>query len=610
MIRCDRFFDLETSRWDLYVLGGVVDAGTGHYQSFRDERDLFWDLLLTGGEVWSWNGGLFDLNWFCEMARRTSTPLTISTAGTRITRIQAGSLTMRDGMALCPMGLAKAAPIGGVTVVKDTGLPCHCGTDCGGYCSIEPDMSEALYRRLDEYLRLDCEAGLAIMEGIIAEAEASGYELTGTIGGSAWRTVKEQHGIESEEWTSAHFKLARSAYYGGRTEIFRPVAEAGHCYDINSAYPAALASIEIPHGHRVEADGATARRAFANGRDGVFVARVEVPQELFIPPLPSRLPRGRSAYPVGPLQGCWPSNELREAESLGCSIQIDGGLLWIESSPLLAGFMEHVWKRRELARAAGNAALVTWHKLFANSLTGKLAESAEKDRLLLHPDARKIRACPGGECGGWCRESRCCDHRCTKRCGVWSPIDPRGSLWTAPFWRISDCAHPQWAAFLTAHTRIELAAQLRDDGQGGRTAVYCDTDSVYATAPRTRHIGTALGEWGSDGPFRDFLAVAPKLYRYTAKSGELVCKAKGLSGITPADFERYIAGEPVLRDRGVMGLRSAARAGGSFFTRKRMERRSHADRIHYGSRLLSEDGTTQPQTITELMKWETRNASA
>jgi hypothetical protein len=161
----------------------------------------------------------------------------------------------------------------------------------------------------------------------------------------------------------------------------------------------------------------------------------------------------------------------------------------------------------------------------------------------------------------------------------------------------------QWAAYLTAATRIELHRQLRADGQDGATAVYCDTDSVYASEPRSRALGASLGTWGYEGPMHNFVCVAPKVYRYVDQAGETVTRAKGLSNITPDDFEAFMRGESVTRSKGVYGLRSAARKG-TLFLRKSLERSSHADGLHFGDRLLADDGRTYPQTLERLEEWE------
>jgi hypothetical protein len=315
---------------------------------------------------------------------------------------------------------------------------------------------------------------------------------------------------------------------------------------------------------------------------------------------------------VGELDGVWTALELREAEELGCNVSIDGGLVWGESEKVLAPFMQHVWDKR--AENRENKAMYTWHKFMANSLTGKLAERPDKERVLMYPDPSKIVVCDPPPCAmrcngpSNCNRSTCCESVCRGTCGRWNCIDAGMSIYSAPMYKISDCGHVQWAAYLTAAARVKLARQIRADGQGGKTAMYCDTDSVFATAERSLDIGPDLGEWGFDGEVEDFLAIAPKLYRYrNRETGEETIKAKGLSGINRKDFDTFCRGESVKRDRGVQTFKVAARGASltdSLFVRKELSRASHADGIHYGSRLLHEDGKTYPQTIQQIREAE------
>ncbi len=622
--RCDRFFDIETESWDKYVIGGVID--NDGYQEFRDEQSLFENLLASGGVVWSWNGGRFDILWWAEIARNLGIKCDISTAGPRVTRLKCGDLELRDSVALIPMSLAKGAGIAGITVSKNTGLDCICGDTCGGYCAIKRGMSDSDYCAVAKYLRVDCEAGWQIMHAIIAESERCNYRLRGTVGASSYATAKHLCSLDDASWPSVStYLLARDGYYGGRTEDYRPVAawdndfnptdesgepiwkgerppegESGFGYDINSAYPAALVETELPIGVLQQLSGDKARDAYEWKREGIYRARVAVPHDMYIPPLPYRLSGGRVTYPVGTFDGAWTRIELEYAESLGVEVDIRYSLSWMDSSAVLAPLMEHVWSCRDRAANEGNESLRAWHKWVANSCTGKLAESPEKERVIIHPE--EVKHCPGGECSVGCRggcrgKNRCCNRRCSKRCGAFRMLDKDGTIWAAPFFRISNCAHVHWAAYLTAATRIKLHKQLLGDDDG-ESAIYCDTDSVYCTVARNRDIGDGLGLWKFEGRIRNWICLAPKVYRYDGIS-KAVLRAKGLPEITEEDFRAFATGGEVVRTKGVKGLKSAARSG-SLFQRKRLARSNLSEGKWFGGRLLGKEGKTFPTTVQEL----------
>ena len=600
-LQVDVFLDIETETWDRFVLGGLLDCRDGSYRSTRDARELVEWLLRRGGHVWTWNGGLFDSLWLAHELRDLGLRFTAALAGPRVTRLDCEGLVVRDAVALIPMALQKAALMAGITLRKDTGLPCRrdCAErkrnkkPCGGYCSIRVGMPEQHFDLLDKYLRLDCEAGAAALQAVIREAERCGYELTGTVGGSSYRTLSKLAGLEPAVWPDAEtYKLARSGYYGGRTEVFRPRASRGFAYDINSAYPAALTQVALPVGAMRWLTGPKAERSFAYGVEGIFVARVEVPEDLFLPPLPKRTPGGRLVYPVGFFEGAWTGLELRAAIERGVVASIDSALVWSDAEPVMADALLEGWSNRARAKTE-NETLAGWHKWFCNSYTGKLAEAPEKERVVCNPldEEVKICRCPVTKRG-----------RCY--CGAWRPLDKTGQLWGAPFWRLSACSHVHFAAYLTAWTRVTLLGQMEADGQGGRTMVYCDTDSVKAIAPRSDDIGEELGEFKDEGEWEDWTSPAPKVYRYRDRAtGKVHVKGKGLPGLTAEGFAAFAAGEPVVVERGVMSLRQAARHGGKLFARRRLERASHADGEHFGGRVLRGD-LTFPRTYSEVVAWE------
>ncbi len=625
-------FDIETEAWDRFVVGGIIEVD-GTYCEEWDENALFDRIIAQGprAEVFTWNGGRFDFLWFLEIARRRDITCDIAAAGARITHIQVKQgPTLKDAFAVAPVSLQKAAAIAGITLTKETGLLCRetpeCVTTgpvdlrCKGYCAIRREGMTAKERGfLSKYLKLDCEATRDIVLAIRAEADRSGYVLKGTIGGTAYATAKKICGFENAEWAVSTYDLARSGYYGGRVEVYRPRAPSGFARDLASAYPWALMVTKVPVGERIVIHGPRAGRAFLRGREGIYEADVFVPN-MFIPPLPVRY-KERVIFPVGYIEGgAWTRIELEAALNAGVVVRRWGrAVVWESAEAVCAPFVQQAWSRRAEAIAADNPGLKEWHKLVANSFTGKCAQTPDMERVLLCPDVVKlcqVRHPPDGStpppcsfgdrerCDRLNRSPKCCPtHGCNGSCGAYRSLDgPGGKLWASSFFRIADCAHVHWSAYLTARTRIELREQLIADGEGGRTAVYCDTDSCYSTVERTRRPGSDLGEWKDEGPWREWECLAPKVYRFLKPSGEPVVKAKGLSDITPEGWEAFARGEGVPSTRGVKSLRMAARERGTLFSRKGLTRQSHADGEWFGGRKLGADGLTRAVTVKEFEK--------
>jgi hypothetical protein len=590
-LEIDGVLDIETQDWDKFVLGEVLYAdGTSKTEDWRGESDLVDALLQRGGHLWTWNGGLFDSLWLLGHLRKRGLRCRAALAGTRIVSLDTDGLCVHDGAALVPMSLAKASLIAGIALEKDTGLECRCGSACGGYCAIRRDMPPSEYLRLGRYLRRDTEATLAILKAIVTEAERSDMLLGQTVGSTSYKTAASICGIEKAEWEAPLYRFARSAYYGGRVEVFRPQSPTGHAYDINSAYPAALTRVELPTGVSMLVRGDRAQRAYKRQRPGCYMARVQVPSKVFAPPLPVRTPGGRVVFPTGAFRGVWTLLELRRAEESGATVHIDRALVWSDSELVLAPFMLHGWSCRTRAAAEGNASLAAWWKWVLNSCTGKFAEDPSKERVVINPEPEDIKTCA-------CESKRRC------YCNAWRPLDDEGEVWSAPFWRIPTNGHVHWAAYLTAATRIQLLDQIEADGLGGRTALYCDTDSVYASSPRSHDVGPELGQWKSEGEITGWRSLAPKVYRFE-RGGETIVRGKGLPGLDADGFERFARGEAIVVERGVMGLRSAVRKGGEVFRRKHLSRQNRADGRYFGGRELKSNGLTYPRTFQEILRWE------
>lgn len=615
-IEIDYVFDIETEAWDKFVVGGLLDvkADDFYWYSHSDEEAYAKHLLSLDGTLWAHNGGRFDTLWLAEWVRRLGLKAEVFASSARITLLKCNNVQVRDSYALVPLALADAAGIAGLSKLE-TGLPCECGKHCGGYCSIKRQgMSLDDFLRLVKYLEQDCRADAAVLQRLEAYAVQENLDLRGTIGASAWTTARRRYNLPDAKWDSSHYDLARKGYYGGRVQVFRPlVNHEAYSYDINSAYPDALARIELPVGKPTISDDAS--EDFLNGWPGIYTVTVYVPH-MHIPPLPWRSRTGRIHYPVGRFTGTWTEIELKDAV-YNHEVEILGfgpSIIWPRTEPVLKTFAIEGWDIR--AKAGKTSALGKWIKLLLASFTGKVAQKPETETCFIDGDYENT--CPAnGLChGALCGLSTigCCPHRCMGTCATARAIGKAGSgIWATRKYRIPINGHIQWAAYLTAATRIKLGNQLRDDGQNGLTAVYCDTDNVVSTSERTAGIGdeNTLGAWlfegrrlGAmvDGVFIPaFEAIGPKMYRirteFPDKKGKQVkVRAKGIS---EPDWNLLKAHLPNTMERGVQQFRTAAR-GENLFAIKRLTRRSNYDGFTFGDRIRGIDdysGHTIPLPI-------------
>lgn len=613
----DGFFDIETESWDKFVCGGYYDGAD--YTELWSETEFGEFISTKHGDLWAWNGGHYDAIWLANYLDAGSIQFDCGFAGGRIVKLVTNDrkLAIRDAAALIPMAQKKAAQMAGEELTKDVGLDCLCGSECGGYCRIRREMPHADRNTLSHYLRRDCETGYRILKALFGHAERENYVLGSTIGGSAWATAKLRiPGMGKAKWERTRdYRFARDGYFGGRVFVGRMDAEWGYQYDINSAYPAALSTVALPHGQYAMVESDDVLAVYDRRRPGIYQATVNVPMDMHIPPLPVRMPHDRVVYPVGEVKGTWALNELEYALSLGCELKsLKRAIVWSEASVIFDEYMSELFEVR--ARFGKKHAFGVWQKWFANSLTGKFAMRPERMEMHVHPKPQDIRVCNpfdpeiaalGCEIG-----------KCSGACRSWMPIG-RGDIWLESKFHLADCSHVQWAAYLTASNRIKWhqGAMLT----GATDVYYGDTDSIKCA---NRNLdaagGIELGQWlyeGSISPWYDMLdyqwvkhpgweCIAPKTYLLHG-DGQLEAKGKGLPGIDVLTYQRFKAGEAITTDRGVYGIRTTARQSkfDSLFVRKSLTRKRHGGQKEYvADRRIGKNGVTYPITYAEQLRRE------
>lgn len=592
----DGVLDIECADWDRFLCGEVLDADGTSFQSW-DEDALAATILERSGVYYAHAGGRYDALWLLDWAVRHGWAWEAKLRGAGVLSVTFGSgkerLEVRDSHALVPMSLKKAAPIGGTHKVG-LGLPCECAEGCDGYCALSRPLRPRERRIVGEYLHQDCVALLAMLRGLAGRAESEEIPLGLTVGGTAWATARTWLDLPAATHDLARYTLLRQGYYGGRCEVFRPRARAGERYDIHSSYPAALQRTALPMGEPIVHAGSRAARYFDAGHEGVIYATVKIP-ESFAPPLPVRMP-DRLLFAHGEAHGAWTALELRHAVENGVKIKrIASALFYAKSERALAPFAERVWAMRDdaasevcsackLARREKRAmehpaceredAFAAWYKWLANSCTGKLAQRPEHETLRFVPRS-------------WGCEDNAPVIRTTEH----------GFYIAEPSVRIDACAHVEWAAYLTSEARCELHRQLL---HAGRAAIYCDTDSVYATRALTRRIGGALGEWGHEGSLTRWRALAPKVYSYEDEDGEAHVRGKGMSGLDAEGFDSLSRGGTWHVARGVRGLRTSIRSADAsrLFVRKTLAR-TLAPVLGWVGGRKRDGATTRAVTIAE-----------
>jgi len=294
-------------------------------------------------------------------------------------------------------------------------------------------------------------------------------------------------------------KFARSAYYGGRVELFHIGGRGRIGYtDINSLYPYCMTQPFPEDWYEMDT---------LEGWGAADVT-LQIPKD-FVAPLPVRREDGSVYYPYGTIrptpppgekEGAWTLHEIRDALAHGAKLKAVHRIMGSESAGY--PYRDFVQKFYELRRTEKNPARNLMLKLVLNNLYGRLGNSGVVTRSF------NLKSSDFSEEGSYVGEGTPFG---TKRLAdVQMPLDAT-----------TNYSH---AAYVTAYGRLELMKYLRMLGAG--RLIYCDTDSVMFFMQRKDipfAISDQLGGMKLEGYGWKCITHAPKVYQFGTEF-----KAKGI----------------------------------------------------------------------------------
>jgi hypothetical protein len=240
-------------------------------------------------------------------------------------------------------------------------------------------------------------------------------------------------------------------------------------------------------------------------------ARVKVPEDFYIGPLPVRRNR-RLIFPVGEFTGWWDMRELRFAASLGVDVTIRRQLT-ADEEPILADFGKFVSGLR------GKTSLSHYWKLFGVSVSGKFGQSRWRESVK-HVSA--IKDFKGH-----------------------TPLDKTETYFQAMQYvkGRSPYIKPAIAMRIRAEARIRHLQWLLQAHEHGQI-FYGDTDSIFTTAQLST--GKNPGDLALINTAERGYFVRQKLYGLISK-GRLLQRSAGYSDLTltEADFKNLLNGGKV-----------------------------------------------------------------
>ncbi|HFJ9245027.1 TPA: DNA polymerase [Bacillus cereus] len=295
----------------------------------------------------------------------------------------------------------------------------------------------------------------------------------------------------------------RSGYHGGRTEVYKPIAEDAFHYDVVSMYPAIMKEMEIPYGHytihrktdKVKPKTVYMSHKLSGGKNGAGFALVKlfVPEDLNIPPLPYKFSR-KLLFPTGYLWGVWSFEELKMAESFGVKIEdFQEVYFWSKKEKLFEGYIKFFEEMKQTSSGGKRA----FAKLMQTSLYGRFAMRRIQTSYCNAEDEEKRQK----------EGSIYVKKQYTKFKGLEQEYIMYKSI------AQSKTIQPHISAYITSYARVKLYNDMMEEMKNGAEIYYSDTDSLVTSKEMNPDkVGNEYGKWLPEGKISRGIYLQEKMY--------------------------------------------------------------------------------------------------
>lgn len=336
-------------------------------------------------------------------------------------------------------------------------------------------------------------------------------------------------------------ELARKAYKGGRTEVFK----VGHYntgpyykLDVNSMYPYVMSTMSYPVGvHNTGVSLSERQIRWLRGKKGIIAhCTVQVDKPYFV-----EASTGRNLYPIGTFDTYLTTEEFYLAFDKGWLRRMHSYALY-EMRPIFSEYVDYFYKLKVKCTVEGKRLQRAFTKLYLNSLYGKFGQRGYVDEVIGEV------AIPG--LGTWyAYDVTTGEHYLYRLIGHTLQRSTQSGESYHSFCAI--------AAHVTANARLLLYNAIEKVGR--EHVYYSDTDSMIVDAVGFDRMqdeldDTRLGAWGIEAQSDSVTIKAAKHYlfdgKWTMKGVRKTAKVvgedtyeqeqwPGLSTILKSGTERY-----------------------------------------------------------------------
>lgn len=483
-------FDIEAYQWTKFRVAGWYNGE--NYKTFRS-MGAFLEFAWSQPEriIYAHFGGIYDFMFVLEEVVKNSNykigPMIPRGSGLlgvdiineykceKTGEIKEDKLQFRDSSALMPFSLKNLTHSFGVKHAKQ-----------------EFDFEKwdgKVTKELLFYLKDDCRGLYECIEAFYKWPLIQKAGQAQTIASQSLKVFRMYLREDIFSLKPAVDKFVRKSYFGGRTEIFKPEFSSKtdniYCYDVNSLYPTVMYENQFPTNFSHWTGG------YKEGDMGFYECEVEVPKDMYLPPLPLVHQIGRTEkliFPTGRFKGIYTSIEIDYARSLGIKVKAGRGAVFKNGGYLFKGYINELYKMRLEAKAKGDGVGDILCKLMMNSTYGRFGLNTDREQVLFDDFTTGLKPLKELEV------------RKNGKTHYYRLMTKKVSLDTS----FSNVAIPSW---VTAHARIfmhKLMLPIQDE------LFYSDTDSMFTT--RKLKSSEGLGGLKEEYSGKEAIFLLPKTY--------------------------------------------------------------------------------------------------
>lgn len=376
-------------------------------------------------------------------------------------------ITFRDSSALLPFSLKKITENFGVSHAKK---------------DWDHDKTTGVTEELLEYLKYDLLGLYQSLEAYYSTAIIRKAGQSTTQAGQSIRILRGYLKRPIYALTESIDSEIRPAFFGGRTEIFKPFyrdrKKPLFCFDVNSLYPTVMGAQGNHFPNKFDHE----TYVYEKNKLGIYRCRVHVP-DMYVPPHGVAL-EGKYLFPTGTFDAFLTTPEIEYGKTLGVSYDITKGWIFSDGGEIFSAFIKDLYDIRLNSKSKVESTIA---KLLMNSCYGRFALRADRQNIVFDDGSVGLRPLRELKVG-----------------------DKTYRLMTKDI-ELSSFSNVAAGCYVTAYARIHMHKLMLQAGKNGSEMYYTDTDSMYTT--HDFQTGTGLGALKLEDTVFDACFLLPKTYR-------------------------------------------------------------------------------------------------